>query len=765
MLGIRECLLHEKSVNFYVYFEPRHKFFRINRQLAELETKTAHKKTQYRLAILSALLLAFAMRLYRLGAESFWYDETVSVHLAKKPVAQMLAHTAGDIHPPGYYLLLHGWQRLTTPSLAHGLEFLYAWPSLWFGVVLLALLFPIGLKLVGKKATLIGLWLGAVHPFHLWYSQEVRMYTLGTTLGLVALWAILHYFELQSIPQRDAAQKRNRQLYCLATFVLATTLALYTLYYFLFLFVALDLIIVGQIFNMRKNHPGRTIFQWLATHLAILLLWLPWLPTFWRQATDPPVPPWRERWQNLADLFSSLHEGLASLLIGQTASAFDFFGNLPLLWPWAWLTMLITIIFAYTSTATSQPPKFLTKPNYALGATHYVLLLYTFLPAILIYLITAVGPPIYHVRYLFLFAPPFLLITGSVIAWLSQWKMWSGTGLFLLLMATSSWGLFNFWTHPNYQADDHRGAVAHLAQQWRPGDVILVNAGWAYTILDTYWPSESTDRAKDEQSTPPSLHQISRFHDYAQSLSESAQDSTPSLLAQPPILLRTGTVNGDPNLGWGNPASDFFAIDQPTTATALAQIAQQHPRLWHYRLYDTVSDPQSTIREWLNTETTLHHEYPIPGRDFGLLQLYSTDVSATGPGEQLDEVLFAPALYLHSHNAPQQHQAGSILYVELFWRTEPQHQEIGDLSMSLRLYRTGDDLVAQQDGAPDTPTSSWPQEAPVYQQLALPIPSEAGTFNLELVVYRQSNGEPLTLPEQARAIYGQRWVLNQVVIE
>ena len=69
-----------------------------------------------RLLLLAGILLGFALRLHRLGAESLWYDETVSVHLARKPIAEMLAHTAGDIHPPGYYLLLHLWGQLTAPT-------------------------------------------------------------------------------------------------------------------------------------------------------------------------------------------------------------------------------------------------------------------------------------------------------------------------------------------------------------------------------------------------------------------------------------------------------------------------------------------------------------------------------------------------------------------------------------------------------------------------------------------------------------------------
>ena len=55
------------------------------------------------------LLAGAALRLYRLGADSLWYDETVSTFLAGSRLPELLRHTAGDIHPPGYYILLRGW--------------------------------------------------------------------------------------------------------------------------------------------------------------------------------------------------------------------------------------------------------------------------------------------------------------------------------------------------------------------------------------------------------------------------------------------------------------------------------------------------------------------------------------------------------------------------------------------------------------------------------------------------------------------------------
>src|SRR5512135_3670105 len=94
---------------------------------------------RWRLALLAILLAGTALRLFRLGAGSLWYDETVSVYLAGSPVPELLRHTAGDIHPPGYYLLLRGWLLVAgyptghADPAGHGLEFAAAFLSLAAG--------------------------------------------------------------------------------------------------------------------------------------------------------------------------------------------------------------------------------------------------------------------------------------------------------------------------------------------------------------------------------------------------------------------------------------------------------------------------------------------------------------------------------------------------------------------------------------------------------------------------------------------------------
>lgn len=64
----------------------------------------------YRLAPFLITALALALRLYRIDAQSLWFDEGWSVHLAREPLSAALRQIAGEghTHPPG--------ERLRTPG-------------------------------------------------------------------------------------------------------------------------------------------------------------------------------------------------------------------------------------------------------------------------------------------------------------------------------------------------------------------------------------------------------------------------------------------------------------------------------------------------------------------------------------------------------------------------------------------------------------------------------------------------------------------------
>jgi hypothetical protein len=145
-------------------------------------------------------LAGFALRLHQLGAESFRVrrNSVSAIYLARQPAGAMIARTARDIHPPGYYLLLHLCKQIPTPSLEYGLEFLYGWPSLWAGIVVMGLIYAIGSRCFSCCRT-GGPLACSFSPFQLWYSQEVRMYTVGAALALLR-------FGLGCGSQKTAAQ-------------------------------------------------------------------------------------------------------------------------------------------------------------------------------------------------------------------------------------------------------------------------------------------------------------------------------------------------------------------------------------------------------------------------------------------------------------------------------------------------------------------------------------------------------------------------------
>ncbi|MBI1294732.1 hypothetical protein GC175_07210 [bacterium] len=644
----------------------------------------------YQLLLWSGLLVGFGLRLFRLGAESFWYDETVSVYLAQQSIPDLLAHTARDIHPPGYYLLLHAWQALTAPSLQHGLEFLYAWPSLVGGMLLLPLLFALGRRWFGHRVALTALWLGALHPFALWYSQEVRMYTVGAALGLLCLWSA----------DKWLVDRRQRAL---VVYTASGAAALYVLYYAAFALAAINLVFISRILLAPSTLPQRrrTLLQWIVAQVGVLVLWLPWLPIAWRQVTDPPVPPWRGD----VDLGAAIGESLSALLVGQSGQGF-------------YVLVIMIVLFVFFVYA---------KQNILARVTVFF---YIFAPLILILGLSAFVTPLYHVRYFFTYAALAPLLLAVSIDVLKRWPL-GHLAAVTVLLGLSVWSLAEFWQNLLYRADDHRTAVQTLAASWRPNDAILVNAGWVYPVLSVYWPEDASSTLS---AVPPPLQDHIRLTDYANKING-------------PSLLTTGSVDGPTSLGWGLAESDFYAMPAAQADAALQRVAADHARIWHYRLYDTVSDPTGLLRAALDQLGGLAVDMPFVGRDFVRLQRY--DLPAA-------DVIFCPedgvgtrygdVLRLVGSDVPEVARSGEFLYATLCWEAlESVNAYPAGLRASLRLYDGNDQMIAQIDDGPPQGTNTWQPGQRGRIPLGLPIPpsTPAGTYFLDLIVYDGSNGEPL----------------------
>src|SRR4051794_35229791 len=115
------------------------------------------------------VMLAAALRLFRMNAESLWLDEAFSLYVAQQPLDRLLhIIVQHDTHPPLYHTLLHFWLLLGWGEPAYAIRLL----SSVFELGSVIGMFLLGRALGGIRVGLISALLLAFSPFHVFYAQE-----------------------------------------------------------------------------------------------------------------------------------------------------------------------------------------------------------------------------------------------------------------------------------------------------------------------------------------------------------------------------------------------------------------------------------------------------------------------------------------------------------------------------------------------------------------------------------------------------------------
>lgn len=138
--------------------------------------------------IYSIILLAFAVRIYRLADQSFWFDETFTWWTsAVVPwpdfIPFLLPYAA---YTPPFYLLTRLVALLGTS------EILFRFVAVFFSVLSVPLVERVGRRVGGTRVGLIAALLFAVNPFAVWYAQDARMYTMAAFFALLTMDGFMH---------------------------------------------------------------------------------------------------------------------------------------------------------------------------------------------------------------------------------------------------------------------------------------------------------------------------------------------------------------------------------------------------------------------------------------------------------------------------------------------------------------------------------------------------------------------------------------------
>lgn len=194
---------------------------RISARFTELQSNTAF---QYLLLVIITLAAA-ALRFYKLGEWSFWIEEHHSLRHALELVfsAKIFTYT----HPLFYVLIkpvlaflgVNEWTARLLPTL--------------IGIATVPLLFWITRKLFGFPVALLAATLLAVAPWHIYWSQNSRFYTLVLLLSTLSLFSF--YWGLEKDDFRYIAASLVTVVLAGASHALAVLLLPMFIIYFLLL--------------------------------------------------------------------------------------------------------------------------------------------------------------------------------------------------------------------------------------------------------------------------------------------------------------------------------------------------------------------------------------------------------------------------------------------------------------------------------------------------------------------------------------------------
>lgn len=424
-------------------------------------------RTKPNLAItpLVVVAIAFALNLHGLAADSFWGDEILTAGFATLPFAELIETTAGDIHPPLYYLIAGAFAKLTIPlgvvtDPNQATDWLWRFPSVMAVVLAVAVTYRLALvfeakdkvkKRSSKDANLklvaiAAMLLLAIAPIAIKYGQEARMHALFMFLSACSTWLFFR------------AMARPRQWSRWLSFSLITTANIYTMYFGFLILTCQTAYLLFSILNSKfSNSPRLTphvprILGFTASILFAFALYLPWWPV----------------------LFDILRERAAvGAIEGGVGQPFEFvmgvvqaLGPAPDLVAWLFLGLFAVGLF------------FLGQHNRPLAGFAAVWL------ALPIALPIVLGDPrALQFRYAFVLPVYLTVVAYGVInlgrlltpARLPRQHFGAATYLVWLLATVSFLATLQIFDQTK---PDWRGAAAYLDQHTRPVDIILIGPLW-----------------------------------------------------------------------------------------------------------------------------------------------------------------------------------------------------------------------------------------------------------------------------------------------
>jgi 4-amino-4-deoxy-L-arabinose transferase-like glycosyltransferase len=399
-------------------------------------TSIAESKTAWLCLVIA---VGGILRLYGLDFQSLWLDEGLQYHVAAHNSITELFFQKRSFHPPLSFAINHFFLLIGES------DFLLRLPSALFGIASLPVLYVLAKDLTSARNSLFVVLVLAISPFHLWYSQDGRMYSQ------------LLFFSLLSSALLIQALRRGKARWWIY-YTLAGAAGMYT---HVFMMLTLGTQFVWVLLFHRRH--------WLAfaaSGVGVALFFLPWVILL------PWVSNFVSKVGTVGLAGGSISEGRAG--VTWAALPYTFFVYA------AGFSLGPAVAELHENRSAQFILSFL--PSILLVGIIFAILLGTGLLALYkrwgleppVVALLGLGLPLaaaivyasstswstFNVRYTVIAFPYFCLIVGTALSRLTHANKALGAMALLAVIGISAASIHNYFANPRYAKEDVRSAVA-----------------------------------------------------------------------------------------------------------------------------------------------------------------------------------------------------------------------------------------------------------------------------------------------------------------
>lgn len=403
--------------------------------------------------------LAIFLFFFHLGSESLWNDEVFSIRDANQITSNF------KVSRPLYYFLLHLWMQLATSQFwMRSLSVLFALVSVFF-------IYRLGTRVDGKATGIVSALLLTLSPLFINHAQEIRMYALGTCLGLAGTLALTKAMQETKIAPFFVWAVTRWLMFLTAPLNIALIFA--------------DFLLVGLKFLRHRK-------QLMMFGVSALFLGAACLPTFLLTAkgSGDVLLTWA-LYQPRPGL-KSLPGMLTRFTIWSVKPPFDIPWLEPLINVYT-LVLVGVVIFLIT-----------TKPwKSAIGW----IMAWWFIPQSAVFVVSHLTSSLWVERYLLFTAPYALIMLAAGVTRIWKWKWPIALSITLLYSVVVSGGLVRYYAQTH--RTDWQGVVETISKSEQARDHLAIHAN--PTVFKHYYRGSAPTQFMDvvsKKRLPEEIDQV-----------------------------------------------------------------------------------------------------------------------------------------------------------------------------------------------------------------------------------------------------------------